>query len=100
VKYAVHPEADEEFAEAVRYYSEISPELGVRFYREMERLFGEICADPERFRKFDPPARRHLSRDFPYAVIFLDNPGYVWIVAVMHTRRRPGYWRARLGHRQ
>jgi hypothetical protein len=60
--YVVHPEADEEFAEAVGYYSEISLELG--------------------------------------AVIFLDNPGYVWIVAVMHVRRRPGYWRARLGHRQ
>jgi hypothetical protein len=70
VKFPLHPEADEEFAGAVRYYSEISPELGVRFYREMERLFREACADPERFRKFDPPARRHFGRDFPYAVIF------------------------------
>ncbi|HEY9171063.1 MAG TPA: hypothetical protein VI136_02150 [Verrucomicrobiae bacterium] len=34
----LHPEADEEFAEAVRYYSEISPELGVRFYREIESV--------------------------------------------------------------
>jgi hypothetical protein len=41
--------------------------------------------------------RRHFSRDFPYAVIFLDKPGHVWIVAVMHMKRRPGYWRARLG---
>jgi hypothetical protein len=39
----LHPDADEEFAGAVRHYSQISPELGVRFYREMERLFGEIC---------------------------------------------------------
>jgi uncharacterized protein YhbP (UPF0306 family) len=91
VKYLLHPEADEEFAGAVRYYSEISSELGVRFYREMERLFGEICADP---------ARRHFSRDFPYAVILLDKPGYIWVVAVMHMRRQPDYWRARLGHRQ
>ena len=50
MKFLLHPEADEEFAGAVRYYSEISPELGVRFYREMERLFREVCADPERFR--------------------------------------------------
>ena len=46
MKVSLHPEADEEFAEAVRYYSEISPELGVRFYREMERLFREACVDP------------------------------------------------------
>jgi hypothetical protein len=37
VNHLLHPEADEEFAGAVRYYSGISPELGVRFYREMER---------------------------------------------------------------
>lgn len=40
----------------------------------MERLFREICADPDRFREFAPPARRHFSRDFPYAVIFLNQP--------------------------
>jgi len=64
VNHLLHPEADEEFAGAVRYYSGISPELGVRFYREMERLLREVCADPERFRKFDAPARRHFSPRF------------------------------------
>jgi len=96
VNFLLHPEADEEFAAAVRYYSEISPELGVRFYREMERLLREVCAHPERFWKFDPPARRHLSGDFPYAIIFLEKPDHIWIVAVMHLKRRPGYWRQRL----
>jgi toxin ParE1/3/4 len=96
VKYLLHPEADEGFAGAVLYYSQISPELGVRFYREMERLFREVCIGPKRFRKFDPPARRLFSRDFPYAVIFLENSDFVWIVAVMHMKRRPGYWRQRL----
>jgi hypothetical protein len=38
VKFSLHPEGDEEFAGAIRYYSEISPELGVRFYRVMERF--------------------------------------------------------------
>lgn len=96
MKYLLHPEADEEFAGAVHYYSQVSPELGVRFYREMERLFHDVCAGPQRFRKFDPPARRSLSRDFPYAVIFLEKSDCLWIVAVMHLKRRPGYWRERL----
>jgi hypothetical protein len=76
VNHSLHPEADEEFAGAVGY-SGISPELGVRFYREMERLFREVCADPERFRRFDPPARRHFSRDFPYAIIFMEKPEHI-----------------------
>jgi hypothetical protein len=56
VKGLLHPAADEEFAGAVRYYAEIDPDLGVRFYREMERMIGNVCADPERYRRFDPPA--------------------------------------------
>jgi len=97
VNFLLHPAADDEFAAAVRYYSEISPELGVRFYREMERLMREVCARPEWYWQFDPPARRNLSRDFPYAVIYLAKPDYVWIVAVMNMKRRPGYWRERVG---
>lgn len=97
MKVSLHPEADEEFAAAVAYYSEISPELGVRFYREMERLLLEIATDPERFRRFDPPARRHFSNDFPYAIIFVDKPDHVRVVAVMHMKRQSGYWHGRLG---
>ena len=96
MRYLLHPEADEEFAAAVSYYSQLSPDLGVRFYREMERLFHEVCADPRRFRRFDPPVRRHFSRVFPFAVIFLDKPDCIWIVAVMHMKRQPGYWRQRV----
>jgi len=96
VNHLLHPGADAEFAGAILYYSEISPELGIRFYHEMERLFREVSAGPQRFRKFDPPVRRHFGRDFPYAIIYLDKPEHVWIVAVMHMKRHPGYWRGRL----
>jgi hypothetical protein len=63
----------------------------------MERLFHEISSNSERFRKFDPPARRHFSLDFPHDVIFLEKPEYIWIIAVMHMKRLPGYWHQRLG---
>ena len=96
MKCLLHPAADEELAEAVRYYAEIDPELGVRFYGEIERLIGNVSVHPKRYRKIDPRARRHISTDFPYALIYLEKPDYVWIVAVMHLKRRPGYWRKRL----
>jgi plasmid stabilization system protein ParE len=96
VKISLHPEADEEFAGAVAYYSAISPELGVRFYREMERLLLEVAANPARFRKLDPPVRRHFSNDFPYAIIFVEKSDCVRVVAVMHMHRDPGYWHSRL----
>jgi toxin ParE1/3/4 len=96
VNHAIHPEADAEFAEAVRYYAEINPQLGVRFYLEIERLIRAICDQPDRFFQFSPPARRALSHEFPYAVVFLKQSERIWIVAVAHSKRKPGYWRDRL----
>ena len=88
-RYVFHPEADEEYAEAALYYTRISPELGGRFFDEVERLIREVRRQPNRFRLFDPPARRHFADVFPYAVIYLDQPERVWIVAVMHLKREP-----------
>jgi toxin ParE1/3/4 len=96
VKYSIHPVADEELASAVSYYAEVEPELGVRFYFEIERLIQQICEDPKRFRAFDPPARRHFSQSFPYAVIYLLDPDEVVVIAVMHMKQRPGYWKTRI----
>lgn len=92
----LHPEADEEFAEGVRYYAEINSELGQRYYDEIDRLIREAASDPQRFCQFDPPARRHFSRWFPYALIYLEEPDHLWVVAVMHMKRQPGYWKPRL----
>ena len=93
----IHEDANREFREALDYYAQIGPELGARFYREMERLMLEVCERPLLFRLFDPPARRHFTDRFPYGVIYLVLPEPVWIVAVMHLHREPGYWRERIG---
>ena len=95
--HAFHPEADAEYAAAARYYADVQPELGGPFYDEIEAVIREVCTHLRQFREFDPPARRALSRHFPYAVVYVDQPGQVWVVAVMHLHREPGYWHARLG---
>ena len=96
MKRVIHAEANREFQEALDYYAGISPELGARFYREMEQLMRDVCERPQLFRLFDPPARRHFTDRFPYGVIYLVEPDHIWIVAVMHLHREPGYWRERV----
>ena len=91
-----HPEAGQEYLEAIEYHAAISVELGGRFDSEIQRLVGEVCRDSQRFLRFHPPAQRALSAEFPYSVVFLDQSERVWIVAVMHAKRRPGYWLKRL----
>ncbi len=92
-----HPDADAEYGEAARFYALIDQELGARFYEEIERLIREIRRQPDLHRRYDNKVRRHFSTTFPYAVLYLDTPDRVWIVAVMHMKRKPGYWKQRLG---
>jgi toxin ParE1/3/4 len=94
--YAFHPDASEEYTRAAEFYAAIAPDVGARFYDEIERLILEIRRQPERFSRFCQPARRALAHKFPYLVIYLDEPDRIWIIAVMHAKRRPEYWRQRL----
>ena len=48
MRHAIHPEADAEFAQAVRYYADIDPQLGLRFYNEIERVITAVCDQPDR----------------------------------------------------
>lgn len=91
-----HPAADAEYAAAAAWYAEQGAGLGGRFYEEIERLVAEVAAGPKQFWMFDPPARRNVARRFPYAVVFVEEPDRIWIVAVMSLRRHPDYWKDRL----
>jgi toxin ParE1/3/4 len=95
-RHVFHPEAEAEYNAAVDFYQSIDPALGLRFFNEMERVILEVRRNPDWFWEFDPPARRHFSADFPYAFIYLHQPDRIWIVAVMHMKQKPGYWRQRM----
>ena len=93
MKVVLHPEAAAEFLEAQRRYTQVSSPLGQRHYDEISRLFGQIGDHPPRYKQFDPPARRVFANGFPYAVVYVARPDAIWIVAVMHVRREPAYWK-------
>jgi toxin ParE1/3/4 len=46
----------------------------------------------------EPRIRRLLLRRFPFAIHYVWEPerDHVTIYAIMHTSRRPGYWRDRV----
>jgi len=94
--YALHPEAEREYDQAAQYYLRDNPQAAARFYDEIERLIHDVRRQPDLFPVLSPPLRRHFSDVFPYALLYEDEPDRVWIVAVMHMKRRPGYWKSRL----
>lgn len=58
----------------------------------MLRAFDAIEAEPEGFPFLRDPYRRTLLERFPYAVIYKVTTPRVYVRAVAHGRRRPGYW--------
>ncbi len=37
-----------------------------------------------------------MLRRFPYMIVYLVDPDEIFIVAVAHVRRLPGYWTSRV----
>lgn len=88
--------AEEDFAAALEFYREESDALAGRLYDEIHRLVSDVCAAPRLYRVVASPVRRHFSEVFPFAVLYVEKPDLIAILAIAHFKRRPGYWRDRL----
>lgn len=91
-----HPEALAEYGDAARYYSECQPGLEIRFINAIEHVIQQILDAPQAWRILEEDVRWHLTRVFPYAVLYTIEEDYVLIIAVMHCHREPGYWQKRI----
>ncbi len=95
MKYEFHPEALREFEEAARYYAACHAGLELRFIASIKSAIQRVLSEPSRWRAFDGDVRRCLAHVFPYAVLYSIEEDHVLILAIMHCRRAPGYWRHR-----
>ena len=90
------PAARTELIEAAAYYEECRPGLGEAFLGEVEGAIDRLSRDPLRWRKIGGRFRRCLVRQFPYGIIYAVEDPEIFVAAIMHLRRKPGYWRGRL----
>jgi hypothetical protein len=91
----LHPEADLEFIEASQRYESRVPGLGARFIDEFERLKNLLRERPEIGVRITKTFRRAVFRTFPFSLIYSIEGPVIWVIAVAHQSRRPGYWRKR-----
>ena len=86
-----------ELAGAVRWYEERRPGWGAKLFDAVTHAFDLIEQHPEIGvpRKGRPTARQFAVRGFPYLAVYRVRPDDVYVVAVAHASRRPGYWKDR-----
>jgi toxin ParE1/3/4 len=94
--YAFHPEAESEFVAAIGYYESCSDGLGLDFALEVHAAIQSICEHPRAWPVLENEVRRYQTRRFPYGILYNVENGLVFILAVMHLHRKPGYWKDRM----
>ena len=92
----LHPEAEQELERASDYYDSQRPGLGADFEAEAEQSLQRVAQMPAAF----PPhgsagVRKCLLPRFPYTIYFVELDDRIWVAAVSHQKRRPGYWASR-----
>jgi toxin ParE1/3/4 len=87
---------EEELADSIDHYGEISPELGRAFYESLDLTINKLLAAPEIGVPVGSDLRSFGIRKFPFNIIYKLDKHEIVIVAVAHHSRRPGYWRERI----
>lgn len=85
--------ANDEVRQATAWYAERSELAATRFVADYRDTRARAVEHPTQWPELEPGIRRVLFKHFPFAVIYLTDELRITIIAVMHQRRRPGYWR-------
>ena len=91
-----HPEALEELDQALEWLAKGSNWTPVRLLSEYDSHVAQIKQRPESFRFAHQGYRRLNLHRFPYAIIYRLRASDIYIIAVMHQKRHPDYWKHRI----
>ena len=82
-----HPEAEQEYLSALRWYRERSVTAATNFEGAVAEAIAKVSETPERWLRYFGTFRKYTLHQFPFS--------YVLVLAVAHGHRRPGYWKNR-----
>ena len=89
-------EASEAVEEHRAWYRERSETAEAAFLRELDHAVELVLEAPLRWPKYLANTQRYVFRTFPFSLVYFIENDILNIVAVAHSKRRPGYWRKRL----
>jgi len=90
------PRAEEEFLLGAQYYEDQEPGLGLRFTTAVKVAVRVASESPRIHRRTIGGCRKCRIVRFPYTLIFRELNGEMQVIAVMHMKRHPNYWKERI----
>lgn len=94
-KLVIHEDARAEYIESYVWYHERGNHIAEAFEREVEHALEVIQGFPDRWPVYVGKWRRILLRRFPFGIVYGVVDNQIVVVAIMHNRRKPGYWKDR-----
>ena len=91
-----HPDVELEVKASYTWYENQADGLGDDFINELESAYDAIEELPDTWPKFQKYFRRFILSKFPFSVIYSSKKKQLYVVAVMHNSRKPGYWLKRI----
>ncbi len=91
----IRPAAEAELADAYAWYEDRVSGLGADFLNAVEAALFSIKRNPESNPAVFKSIRRGLTRRFPYAIFYIEEPTRIVVLAVFHVRRNPATWKNR-----
>ena len=91
-----HHLAIQELRVARNWYRSRSALASERFALQLDQALNRILRDPESPTELGRGYRYVKIKRYPFTVVYRIQPaGETLVVAIAHTRRRPGYWSRR-----
>jgi toxin ParE1/3/4 len=94
VKY--HRLAESELVASALYYESRRKSLGDVFLDLVDETLADLRNNPAWGSPGEFETRSWKMRRFPFRLVYLEQTARIWIVAVAHLSRKPGYWSVRL----
>ena len=91
-----HPSAQVEIEAAHDLYFRRSPQAADGFYEELIPALNRVREHPQQYPSHLYGTQRLVLSRYPFFVVFRERLQDIQIIAVAHTKRRPGYWAKRL----
>lgn len=92
----LHPEVEAEIENWANILAEYSDHASLRFLAEVRSGFQRICERPTHSHFICQNYRRLNLNHFSHAIIYRDYNDVVYVIAVMHEKRHPDYWKHRM----
>jgi len=90
-----HPEAEREAVEHEAWYRERNEVAAQGFLLELNSAITSVGEFPDRWPEQRRGERRYVFPRYPFTLLYRVRDDHVFITAVAHQSRRPGYWRHR-----